>query len=324
MNKLTGGRWSLGKADKMRKIKDLEDYRDDFVLCCVKNEVNKDVANLIFSRFSLEYSFNKSHATSYAVTTAQTAWLKGKYRKEFMAALMSVYIANTDDIPIYIKECQRHGIQMLPPEINSSTNLFVTTGNNIRMPFSAIKGVGDAAVEVILHVRHGEFTGFADFLSRTRHRAVNKKVVIALIKAGCFDLFQPNRNLLIGEYLTSRDETQPLMTWCSEICIHYELETLGIALTKHPLDGYVIPQFTNQQDGECWTGGTVTKVTQIVDKNSKNMAFVTIENKTDVVECIVFAYVYSKVKTLLIQNNIIKVTGRKEGSKIIANTIELL
>lgn len=242
-----------------------------------------------------------------------------------MAALMTVYIDKADDMPTYIKECQRYGIKVLPPQMNLSSDHLVTEGDNIRMSFSAIKGVGDAAVKIISEKqRDGLFADFNDFVIKTKNRAINKKVIIALVKAGCFDSVQPNRNLLIGEYLTSRGESQPLMTWCPEICIHYELETLGIALTRHPLDGYLIPQFANQPDGECWSGGTITKISQIIDKNGNDMAFVTIENKTDIIECIIFSYAFAKCKPLLLQNNIVKVTGIKEGSKIKVNKMELL
>lgn len=325
MNRLTNGKWSLGKADSMRKVKDLEEYREDFVNCCKDNGVSDSIANSVFDRFDLGYSFNKSHAVCYSVTTNQTAWLKGHYRKEFMAELMTIDIANTDITPSYIKECKRYGINVLIPEINSSLEWFVTTGNDILMPLNAIKGVGDAAASVILKEReNGSFDSLQNFLERTKNRAVNKKVVLSLIKAGCFDKLNPNRSILIAQYLASRNESANVMTWCDEICIHYELETLGIALTKHPLDGMNIPQFSNQPDGVCVTGGIVSKVTKITDKNSKDMAFVTIENKTDVIEVICFAYVYNKFKSVIQESNIIRVSGRKEGQKIIADMLEVL
>jgi DNA polymerase-3 subunit alpha len=325
MNRLTDGKWSLGKADSMRKVKDLEEFRADFLGCCASNGVDSSVAGTVFSRFDLGYSFNKSHAVCYSVTTAQTAWLKGYYRKEFMAALMTIDVANPDVMPTYIKECKRYGINTLIPEINSSLEWFVTTGNDILMPLNAIKGVGDAALSVILKSRSEcTFDSFEDFIKRTKHRAVNKKVILSLIKAGCFDKHNPNRSILIAQYLASRNELVNVMTWCDEICIHYELETLGIALTRHPLDGMNLPQFANQSDGVCSTGGIVTKVNKITDKNGKVMAFVTIENKTDVIEVICFAYVYNKFKTVIQESNIIRVSGRKEGQKIIADTLEVL
>jgi DNA polymerase-3 subunit alpha len=246
------------------------------------------------------------------------------YRREFMAALMTIDVANPDVMPVYIKECKRYGIDILTPVINKSTDRFITTDNGILMPLNAIKGVGDAALDVILKERNkGSFDSFQDFISRTKHRAVNKKVIISLIKAGCFDMFNKNRSILIGQYLSSRNESQPLMTWCSEVCIHYELETLGIALTYHPLDGMNIPQFSNQCDGVCTTGGIVVKVTKITDKNNKDMAFVTIENKTDMIEAICFAYVYNKFKTIIQESNVLKISGRKEGNKLIADIVEV-
>ncbi|MBI5887108.1 MAG: DNA polymerase III subunit alpha [Deltaproteobacteria bacterium] len=134
------------------------------------------------------YGFNKSHSAAYALIAFQTGYLKAHYRVEFMAALMTSAIDDTDSVVKYINECRVEGITVAPPDLNESSKEFTVHGDRIRFGLAAVKNVGSAAIDEILGVRQsGPFTSVMDFLGRVDSRKVNKKVIESLIKCGAFD-----------------------------------------------------------------------------------------------------------------------------------------
>lgn len=157
------------------------------------------------------YGFNKSHSAAYAMIAYQTAYLKAHYPVEFMAALLSMNMGDTDKVIRYMNECKDMGIKVLPPDINESNIEFTVTGETIRFGLAAVKGVGEAAIESIIEARSrkeddesgaevelklGEtnpFLHLADMLSRVDSRKVNKKVVENLVKCGAFDFTDRHR-----------------------------------------------------------------------------------------------------------------------------------
>ncbi|MBK9647852.1 MAG: DNA polymerase III subunit alpha [Deltaproteobacteria bacterium] len=193
--------YSLGEADLLRramgkkKPEEMAKQKERFVSGAVKNGYDKDKADGIFELLAMfaAYGFNKSHSAAYGYVSYQTAWLKANHRAEFMAALMSIESANTDKILIYLTDCKRAGITILPPDVNESLRPFDVpkmARNTIRYGLGAIKGIGDAAVDAILDARveaGGRFRDLMDCLDRLDLKRVNKKVLENLIKAGAFD-----------------------------------------------------------------------------------------------------------------------------------------
>ncbi|MEA2375016.1 MAG: polymerase subunit alpha, partial [Thermoleophilaceae bacterium] len=136
-----------------------------------------------------DYSFNKSHAASYATISYRTAWLKANYPAEYMAALISSVMSTKDKVPFFVSRCEEMGIEVLPPDVNESGHDFVVSGGNIRFGLDAVKNVGSAAVDAIVQSREegGRFTSIWDFCERVDCRAVNKKAIESLIRCGAFD-----------------------------------------------------------------------------------------------------------------------------------------
>jgi DNA polymerase-3 subunit alpha len=325
MNRMTGGRWTLGKADKMRKVKNLEEYREDFVQCCADNNVCSDVANAVFSRFDLGYSFNKSHAACYAVVSAQTAWLKAHYRPEFMAALLTMDLYEADSLRSqYVMECRKYGIDVLPPDINKSGLEFTIEDSKIRFPLNSVAGVGDKVVQKILSERNnGSFGNIELFVERIPKKDANKKTITSLIKAGAFDYFAPNRHWIIERFFMTRNEPVPqLMTWEKVWRNVYELEMLGCFVTKHPLSDLNQRNFAAYQQGDnVIMTGSIAEKKQIKDKNNNNMCFMTLETLTEKIDCVIFSRTFANLPDLTV-GGFYKITGRKDNNSIIVEEMK--
>lgn len=194
--KLAG--FSLGEGDILRramgkkKPEVMDQQRGKFVQGCKDtNDMPAELANRIFDNITefAKYGFNKSHSTAYGFVTYQTAWLKAHYPAEFMAALLSGEMGNSDKLTGFIAESKEVGIDVLPPSVNESIGRFnaVQDGSGIRFGMAAIKGVGEGVVEDIVKERdeNGPFEGLMDFCSRIS--SANKKVLENLIRSGAFD-----------------------------------------------------------------------------------------------------------------------------------------
>lgn len=202
--------YSLGDADLMRravakkKEKDLKKHRAIFEKNGPAHGVPTDIADKIFDdiEFFARYGFNKSHAADYAVLTMQTAFLKAHYPHEYMTALLTIERGDTDKVGAYINDCRRMGIKVLPPQINYSDHDFIIEpqpdgGRAIRYGLSAIKNVGEGAVDAILKARStGPFRDLGDFASRADLREVGKRALECLIKVGALDEFAPRARML--------------------------------------------------------------------------------------------------------------------------------
>src|SRR5437763_5453802 len=137
------------------------------------------------------YAFNKSHAAGYGLVSYWTAYLKANYPSEYMAALLTSVADNKDKSAVYLSECRRSGIKVLPPDINESGLRFAAVGTDIRFGLGAIRNVGANVVESIIETRSkkGRYTSFTDFLHKAELVCCNKRVIESLIKAGAFDSF---------------------------------------------------------------------------------------------------------------------------------------
>ena len=204
--------YTLGGADVLRramgkkKPEEMAKQRAIFVEgCAKKNGIKPDKANQLFDvldKFA-GYGFNKAHAACYGVITCQTAWLKARHPVEFMAALLSNELDNTDKIAQFVAEARAMGITVLAPNVNQSGSVFTVGEKSIRFGLSAIKNVGNAAVELIIAARDkdGPFRDLHDLCSRVESRGMNKKLVESLVKSGACDDFGSNR----AEMLTQID-----------------------------------------------------------------------------------------------------------------------
>jgi DNA polymerase-3 subunit alpha len=194
--------YTLSEADTMRravskkKKKDLEEHREKFIQRGPEHGVSAEVAERIFAdiEFFAAYGFNKAHAADYAVLTCQTAYLKAHYPVEYYTALLSVQRHNSDDVALFIADCRRYGIPILPPDVNASAIDFVIERladgqRGIRFGLSAVKNVGEKAVEQILAARAagGRFADLVDFSRRVDLRIIGKRALECLAKVGAFD-----------------------------------------------------------------------------------------------------------------------------------------
>ncbi len=209
--------YSLGQADLLRramgkkKAEEMNKQRETFIDGATKNGVQQKIAEKLFEQMLqfAEYCFNKSHSMAYAYVTYETAYLKANYPVEYMAALLSANSGDTDKIQKYIESCQKSlGIKVIPPDINLSGMDFTPSDQSIIFGLSAIKNVGEGAIEHLLAVRQegGEFKSFPDLCDRINLQMVNSRALEALIKCGALDKLNPNRKQAI-------DHLKLLMTW---------------------------------------------------------------------------------------------------------------
>lgn len=214
--KLAG--FSLGRADIVRramskKKKDVMEREHQIFINglvdeagnvevdgCIRRGISEDVASGIYSEMEsfASYAFNKSHAAAYAIISYQTAYLKCKYTKEYMAALITSVLDNVNKVVEYIDECKSLGINVLPPDVNESEDRFTVEGNEIRFGLLAIKSIGRAPIEQIIEERKcGNFKSLYDFCKRMYGKNMQKRVVENLIKGGAFDNLGANRRQML-------------------------------------------------------------------------------------------------------------------------------
>ncbi len=195
-------------------INGLEENGEIVVPGCVRQGVSAEIASQLFDDMTAfaSYAFNKSHAAAYAIVAVRTAWLKRHYPVQFFAATLNSYAGDSGRVASYCEYCRRHGIPLLPPDINQSVRKFsVGTDENgtpgIRFGLGAIKSCGDKAIDSIIAVRKrgGPFKDIFDFAQRMDSDMVNKRVVESLILAGAFDCTGANRAQLMAVYETALD-----------------------------------------------------------------------------------------------------------------------
>ncbi len=202
--------YTLIKAISKKKLKDIAKAKEKFLKGCGEKGLKANQAEEIFElieRFA-GYGFNKSHSTRYAFIAYQTAYLKTYWPVEFMAALLTYEMGNTEKVVDYIGECKEMGIEVLAPDINESlvdfTPLYKRHEESqkgvIRFGLAAVKGVGERAVEQIIVSRQkaGQFKSLFQFCENVDLRAVNKQVMESLIKAGAFDKLGGNRAQMVA------------------------------------------------------------------------------------------------------------------------------
>ena len=209
--------YSLGQADLLRramgkkKADEMQKQKETFIDGATKNGVSQRIAEKLFAQMLqfAEYCFNKSHSMAYAYITYQTAYLKANYPVEYMAALLTANSGDQDKVQRYIANCLKLGIEVEPPDVNSSELTFtplptqMTGGAKDKILFgvSAVKNVGEGAIENILAARQegGKFKSLPDLCDRVNLHSVNRRALEALIQCGAFDKIEPNRRQLVND-----------------------------------------------------------------------------------------------------------------------------
>ena len=200
---------SKKKADVMEREKKIFIYglKDDKgnveVPGCLGNGISEAVASDIFSEMEsfASYAFNKSHAAAYAFVSYQTAFLKCKYPKEYMAALLTGVLDNASKVASYVADCLHMGIKILPPNVNESSEGFTASDQEIRFGLLAIKNLGKNAINLILKERElSKFSSLYDFCKRVKGKDVNKRAIESLIKSGALDGMGANRRQMLTSF----------------------------------------------------------------------------------------------------------------------------
>jgi DNA polymerase-3 subunit alpha len=356
--------YSWGDADKLRKAvgkkipTEMKKQKEKFIDGCVKNGLTKTKAEEIFNLIEpfAGYGFNKAHAACYAMIAYQTAYLKANYPVEYMTAVLTAESrANTgpardERMSIIVAECRRTGIQLLPPDVNASHIEFTIEGSKIRFGLSAIKNVGEAAIQSILLARRdGRFVSLNDVIHRVDVGKVNRKILESLVKAGAMDAFGSRAALLAylpaaldqvhrqkkhaasGQVgLFGEEEAQNIRSdvlpnvadLAQSEFLAYEKELLGFYLTMHPLEPHKqllrglaltpINEITTLRVGErVSVGGIVAGVKKITTKaGNHEMAFVKLEDLTGTLEVIVFPRIYSRTVDYWHIDRILTVSGK--------------
>jgi DNA polymerase III subunit alpha len=296
--------YSLGEADLLRramgkKIKaEMDAQKERFIEGALKNNVDAKKADEIFEHVQkfAGYGFNKSHAAAYAVVSYQTAYLKANYPVEFLAASMTLDMGNTDKLMLFRREAQRLGIKVIAPSVNGSGVDFTVKDGTILYSMAALKNVGAGAVEQIVNARKeaGNFKSLGEFSRRVDAKALNRRALESMTKAGAFDSLNPNRaqvlegidsvigianrtaseaaagqNDMFGGMQTASDELTlpPRDAWLPMEKLAQEFEAVGFYLSGHPLDEYTKPlarlgveSWTSFQEKILTKGATAAKL----------------------------------------------------------------
>ncbi|MBP6123444.1 MULTISPECIES: DNA polymerase III subunit alpha [Providencia] len=279
--------YTLGGADMLRramgkkKPEEMAKQRSIFKDGAIKNGIDGELSMKIFDlveKFA-GYGFNKSHSAAYALVSYQTLWLKAHYPAEFMAAVMTADMDNTEKVVGLVDECWRMGLKVLPPDINSGLYHFhVNDEGEIVYGIGAIKGVGEGPIEAIVEARQqgGFFKEIFDLCARVDIKKINRRVMEKLIMAGAFDRLGPHRAALMSsleDALKAADQHAKaeaigqadmfgvladapeqvessyasVPKWPEQVVLDGERETLGLYLTGHPITRYLseIERYTN-------------------------------------------------------------------------------
>ncbi len=268
--------FSLGRADLLRKAmgkKDREILDQEYIHFEAGMKANGFGDGAIAELWKTlipfsDYAFNRAHSAGYGVVSYWTGYLKANYPTEYMAALLTSVRDDKDKSALYLSECRRMGIRVLPPDVNESDAEYTPRGVDIRFGLAAIRNVGEGVVASIKSAREtkGRFLSFGDFLAKVDVHVCNKKTIESLIKAGAFDSFEVSRKGLMAVYLEAIDsiiETKraeaigqfdlfggvaesnvagidleiPQGEWEKALLLSYEREMLGLYVSDHPLLG---------------------------------------------------------------------------------------
>lgn len=299
--------YTLGGADMLRramgkkKPEEMAKERSKFTSGAVANQIDEAIATYVFDLMEkfAGYGFNKSHSAAYALVAYQTAWLKAHYPAQFMAAVLSSDMDNTEKVVGLIEECRQMKLTICPPDINLCAYHFTVNGqNDIVYGLGAVKGAGEAAILDLIAERNtnGNFLGLYDLCKRVAQRKVNRRVLEALIKVGCLDAINDNRAAHLAELPTALKEaeqhgknaqtgqndffsfavdevknqdsveayTNAVAPWTKNERLDAEESVLGFFLSGHPIEQY-------QQELKNFISGNIATVVENAAKSSSKI-----------------------------------------------------
>lgn len=345
------------EADKLRKAmgkkipKEMAAQKEKFLAGCVKNGFSDDKAADLWKLIEpfAAYGFNKAHAASYAIVAYQTAYMKANFPAEFMTAVLTCESGDMPTVASAVAECGKMGIQVLPPEVNTSrANFTYIDDTHIRFGLTAIKNLGSDTVAALITEREtgGTFVDITDFARRIPPKAMNKKSVEALAKSGALDgLGERNQVLANMDQLTafnkesaSRAESgqsslfggaglseerlrlKEVPPATQRDVLSWEKELLGLYVSAHPFadiaaaagDGLApITSLSTMKKGSfAVVGGILQAPKRITTKNNETMLFVRVEDVGGTVEAVVFPRVYAASSALWQEDQMICMSGK--------------
>ncbi|MDP6945805.1 MAG: DNA polymerase III subunit alpha, partial [Myxococcota bacterium] len=304
------GGYSLGQADLLRramgkkKQSEMDKQRVLFKEGAEKNGVSEAKADEVFDLMAefAKYGFNKSHTAAYGLIAYQTAWIKHHLPAEFFASLLSIESSNTDKVLLYMDDARKHGVEVLPPDINESELEFAVAGDKVRFGLGAIKGLGESAVQGILEARGeaGRFESLAHFMDSVDITRLNKSVIEALTKCGAFESLGHSRAEVFDsverlmEYgkrrAADRNSGQvglfggggssgagslnipPRAEWPERNRLEREKEAVGFYITGHPMTAY-------GAEIESFTTATVADLSGLAMESQVKVAGIAVAQK---------------------------------------------
>ena len=343
--------YTLGGADLLRRAmgkkiqSEMDEQRQVFVDGAKAKGVPKEKASQIFDQVNMfaGYGFNKSHAAAYALVAYQTAYFKANYPVEFLAASMTLDITNTDKLNLFRQELQRLDFEVLGPDINASAADFrvekASDGRDgVRYALAAVKNVGDAAMRLLVEqrIKGGPFKSIADFAERIDSKAVNKRLMENLARAGAFDRLEANRCKVFegvegilrhaSAAAQDRDSNQiglfggeeapmPAITlaevsdWSPIDRMKEEFDAIGFYLSGHPLDAYTksLEMIKARSSADIIRGGnpgpvkmagTVIGMKERTSGKGNRYAFVQLSDASGIFEIMVFSELLGVARAL--------------------------
>ncbi len=350
--------YSLGEADLLRKAmgkknpEEMAKQRDRFVRGCIERQIEEKLADEIFQQMETfaRYGFNRSHTAAYALVSVQTAYLKAHYGVEFMAALMTHDMEDSDKTFKNFNECRRGGITVRPPHVNESLAGFAVREGNILFGLEAVKGTGQKAVEAILAARKdGPFADLDDLVSRVDLSNVNKRVLENLVRSGGFDFsgmsrrgmserledllkvfgsqkdVDPNQMSLFGAAVTKPTLPRrgvPVPEWPVNQKLAYERDALGFYISGHPLEKFrwdlkrlgavTTADVKTKGMKEVRIGGVITALKLKNTKKGDRYASFALEDWLGTIDSLVWPDTYRKVQGLIAADEPVLITGRAD------------
>jgi len=356
------GGYSLGGADLLRramgkkKVEEMQHHRSLFAEGAAKNGISEQLANEIFDLMEkfAGYGFNKSHAAAYSLLAYHTGWLKVHFTAEFFAANMTIEMDDTDKLKVLLEDAKLFGIEFQPPCVNRGVYRFEPISDKlVNYGLGAVKGTGQGAIEAILRARKegGAFKSFFDFCARVDRKAVNKRVVEALIKAGAFDLIEPDRARLLASVVlgytyadnlaanadqgglfdfddthgssTAEPELVNAPDWSIKEKLSLEKTAIGFYLSGHLFDQsgeevrrMVRRRIADLQDSrEPVVVAGILSDMRIVNGNRGKVAIFKLDDKTDAIEAVANEELINSTKGLLAEDELLIVSGKVQNDR---------
>ncbi|MES2663797.1 MAG: DNA polymerase III subunit alpha [Pseudomonadota bacterium] len=349
--------YTLGEADMLRramgkkKPEEMAKQRSVFLKGAKAQGIEESQAAYIFDLMEkfAGYGFNKSHSAAYALISYQTAWIKTHFPSQFMAAVLSADMHNTDKVVQMFDECQRMRIKVVPPHVNASEYIFtVNEEQDILYGLGAIKGVGEGPISAIIEARKDKpFVDLFDFCLRVSMKKMNRRSLEGLIKAGALDELGPNRATLLAsvedairaaqQHANSHESgmfdlfggmhlemqkprwaaAQP---WTLQQRLQGERDTLGLFLSGHPIDAYQefiqslnfvsLNALRPTEKNKPFRGcGYVLQIRMMKNKRGERMAFLMLDDKKGRTELSVFSDAYLRFREILLKDRLLSFTA---------------